>query len=692
MAAPDHRLRRSRAALVSLGPGRDYAHRWTPIGSLLVGTNPTKSTPASLVRSAVGFSSALLLALVVVPAATAQTGQPTRAEIELEDLEFVEIFRGVARATSVTHAGDGSGRLFVTEQVGRILVYDGQSLLSTPFLDIRQRVLAGGERGLLSVAFHPNHSLNGYFFINYTDLGGDTVVSRFAVSDDPNVADAGTETIFFEAAQPRRNHNGGQIQFGPDGHLYIGMGDGGGAGDPPNVAQDLDSVLGKMLRVDIDLGPPATAPASNPFLKTPGAPPEIWAYGLRNPWRFSFDRLTGDMFIGDVGQNAMEEISFQPASSEGGENYGWRRMEGSLCFRPRTNCNDGSLVLPILEYENFGSNCGGSVTGGYRYRGAMFPELSGVYFFADYCTGDFHAAVQEDGAWKQLSPRSTPFGVRTFGEDEAGEIYFADSSVIYRIETPRPPPSISVGGVVNAATFEVGAGLAPGSLATVFGIGLATSTEVAQGFPLPTDLGGGSMSFNGSVRAPQIFARPGQRNFQVPWELDGLAHARLAVTVGGEISPAVVVPLARISPGVFVINYSGQAAALIASSGGVVAGPAGSFTGARPARPGDTLEVFATGLGPVTNPPATGAAALADPVSTTIEPVSARVGGQPMRVVFSGLASSFAGLYRIKLELVGEVPSGDAVPLVIQVGGIDSNTTFIAVQKASANDTTESQP
>ncbi len=552
--------------------------------------------------------------------------------------------------------------------------------------------MAGGERGLLSVAFHPNYSSNGYFFVNYTDLGGDTVVSRFKVTSDSNVADKGSEAIFFEAAQPRRNHNGGQIQFGPDGYLYIGMGDGGGAGDPPDSAQNLNSVLGKMLRVDIDRGAPATAVPSNPFLGTPGARPEIWSYGLRNPWRFSFDRLTGDILIGDVGQNAMEEISFQPADSQGGENYGWRLMEGSLCFRPRANCNDNSLVLPILEYANYGSNCGGSVTGGYRYRGAMFPQLSGVYFFADYCTGDFRGAVEDDGAWKQLDPRPTPFDIRTFGEDEAGEIYFAVSSVIYRIETPRPSPTISVGGVVSAATLEVGPGLAPGSLATVFGVGLAVSTAVADGFPLPADLGGGSMTFNGSIAAPQIFARPGQRNFQVPWELDGLAHARLTITVGDEISPAVIVPLARVNPGVFVMNYSGQAAAFIASSGGVVAGPAGSLAGARPALPGETLEVFATGLGPVTNPPASGAAALADPVSMTVEPVGARVGGQPMQVEFSGLAPSLAGLYRISLKLVGDIPSGGAVPLVIQVAGIDSNTTFIAVENAKAIQAVETKP
>ena len=628
----------------------------------------------------------LLLALAAAPLSAAQP--------DLAELNFVEVFRGVASATSITHAGDGSDRLFVTEQIGRVLIHDGESLLTTPFLDIRARVRAGGERGLLSVAFHPDYANNGYFFVNYTDLSSNTVVSRFKVSEDSNVADPESETIFLQATQPRRNHNGGQIHFGPDGYLYIGMGDGGGAGDPPNLAQNLGSPLGKMLRVDVAGDGPAVAPDSNPFQETENALAEIWAYGLRNPWRFSFDRLTGDMFIADVGQNSVEEISFQPAASVGGENYGWRLMEGSRCFNPAANCNNGSLVLPILEYENLGGNCGGSVTGGYRYRGAQHPQLAGVYFFADYCTGDFYGAVKEDDAWTKLGPRETALNIRTFGEDEGGEIYFADASVVYRIEAPQPPPQISAGGVVSAATYHVGSGLSPGSLASAFGVGLADSTAVAEAYPLPSELGGGSMTFNGTVAAPQVFASPGQRNFQVPWELGGLADASLTVTVGDETSPAAVVPLAIVNPGIFVLNTSGQAAALVASTDGVVAGPEGSFPGARPARPGETIEVLATGLGRVSNQPATGAAALADPVSDTVESVSARVGGESMTVISSGLRPSFAGLYQVEVELADDVTTGDAVPLVIRVAGIDSNTAYIAVEQEQEGETTteEQQP
>ncbi len=609
-----------------------------------------------------------------------------QARIPLDDLLFAEIARGLANATSITHAGDGSGHLFITEQAGRIMIIESGTLQNTPFLDIRDRVRAGGERGLLSAAFHPHYSSNGYMFVNYTDLNGHTVVSRFRVSPASNIADAASETVFFRSVQPRRNHNGGQIHFGPDGYLYIAMGDGGGAGDPFGAGQDLTSVLGKILRIDVDKGAPGTVPESNPFVKTAGAKPEIWAYGLRNPWKFSFDRLTGDMFIADVGQNRMEEISFQPASSTGGENYGWCLMEGSLCFQPTTNCNDGSVVLPIVEYRNDGGNCGGSVTGGYRYRGTRFPQLTGIYFFADYCTGDLFGAVEQDDTWIRQGPRETAFNIRTFGEDEAGEVYFADASVVYRIEAPQPPPSISQGRVVNGASLQAGAGLAPGTLATAFGVGLAETTEIASAYPLPVKLGGGSMTFNSSVLAPQLLASYGQRNFQVPWELSGLAEAKLTVTVGKETSPEVVVPLAKVSPGVYVLDQLGQAAAFIASSGQLAAAPTKSFFNSRPARPGETIEIYATGLGPVTNPPPTGVAAVANPLSVTTEHVSVRVGSISTPARTSILVPSFVGLYRVEFVLVGSVPTGDSVPLVVQVGGVDSNAVFIAVEAPSPKD------
>src|SRR5688572_24974038 len=293
---------------------------------------------------------------------------------------------GVAvKPVAITHAGDS--RLFITEQSGRVVIHDGTAVLPVPFLDIRSIVGDNqNEQGLLSVAFHPNYSSNGYFFVNYTDLSGDTVVARYSVSPvDPNRADPNSARIILEINQPYSNHNGGQLQFGPDGYLYIGMGDGGAGGDPENRAQNLGSLLGKMLRIDVDREEGSRRygiPASNPFVGVYAARGEIWALGLRNPWRFTFDRLTGDMFIGDVGQGEIEEIDFQPGTSPGGENYGWRRMEGTHCYNPSSNCNPGNLVLPILEYSH---NHGCSVTGGYRYRGSRYPQLRDLYLYGDYC-------------------------------------------------------------------------------------------------------------------------------------------------------------------------------------------------------------------------------------------------------------------------------------------------------------------
>ncbi len=345
---------------------------------------------------------------------------------------------GLNAITSIVPAGDGSGRLFIVEQSGLILVYDGAQVLSTPFLDISNLLTFTGERGLLGLAFHPGFATNGYFFVDYTDkndsLGHfNTVIARYHVSvSDPNQADPASATPILTIAQPYDNHNGGQLQFGPDGYLYVAMGDGGSAGDPENRAQNLGTLLGKLLRIDVTPGgaSPYGIPLSNPFVSTPGARGEIWAFGLRNPWRFSFDRAAHDMFIGDVGQDAVEEIDFQPAASTGGENYGWRLMEGNQCYNPSTNCNPGGLVLPILTYTH---SLGCSVTGGYRYRGRRFPQLSGIYFYGDYCSGRLWGARQSPG-WTAPLLLDTPYSITTFGEDEGGENYVADQdSAVYRI-------------------------------------------------------------------------------------------------------------------------------------------------------------------------------------------------------------------------------------------------------------------
>jgi glucose/arabinose dehydrogenase len=341
-----------------------------------------------------------------------------------QDVALLPIATGLNQPVALTHAGDT--RLFITEQVGTIRIYDALGLRTTPFLDIRSIVLAGGERGLLSVAFHPHYRDNGLFFVYYTNRNGDNSIARYKVSPtDPDRADATSATILLTISHPDfANHNGGQLQFGPDGFLYIGTGDGGSGGDPSNHAQDLSQLLGKLLRIDVDHGSPYAIPPSNPFVNRTGARGEIWAYGLRNPWRYTFDRATGDMWIGDVGQNIWEEIDLQPATSIGGENYGWRRMEGFHCFNPATNCTDSSFTMPILEYSHTGGAC--SITGGYRYRGTQVPALSGAYLYGDYCTGTIWTATQSNGNWFPKVLFQTTLNISSFGEDLSGELYVLD--------------------------------------------------------------------------------------------------------------------------------------------------------------------------------------------------------------------------------------------------------------------------
>jgi len=350
-------------------------------------------------------------------------------------IQLEPVVTGLAKPVDITHAGDGSGRLFIVLQDGYIMIYNGVQLLPTPFLDISSLVSTGGERGLLGLAFHPDYPNQGSFYVNYTNSDGDTTIARYSVSADPNVADPSSEFILLTIAQPFGNHNGGQLQFGPDGYLYIGVGDGGSGGDPQNNAQNLGKLLGKILRIDVNNGDPYAIPSTNHFVNNSEALDEIWALGLRNPWRFSFDRLTGDLYLADVGQSSWEEVNFQPANSGGGENYGWRLMEGSHCFNPPTDCNDGTLTLPILEYDH-SSGC--SITGGYRYRGVRNPGLNGIYFYGDFCSGRIWGVPPNGNlARTTIELLDTDLKISTFGEDELGEIYLAHYSstdgAIYRI-------------------------------------------------------------------------------------------------------------------------------------------------------------------------------------------------------------------------------------------------------------------
>jgi glucose/arabinose dehydrogenase len=355
--------------------------------------------------------------LLVAVAASVWPGGRAVAQITIG---FEPVAAGLRFPVGVTHAGDGSGRLFILEQAGRIVVHDGSQVLPTPFLDVSALVSCCGEQGLLGLAFHPRYAANGLFYVNYTNTAGDTVIARYQVSGDPNLADPASAQILLTVGQPFANHNGGQLAFGPDGFLYIALGDGGSGDDPGDRAQNLGTLLGKILRIDVDGASPYAIPGDNPFRTTQGAQPEIWAYGLRNPWRFSFDRQNGDLFIADVGQSAREEVNFQPAASPGGENYGWRRMEGTRCHIPSTACNDGTLTLPVLEYDH---SLGCSITGGYRYRGARFPQFLARYFYGDYCSGRIWGGIQSGQTWSATLLIDTTLSITSFGEDEGGELY-----------------------------------------------------------------------------------------------------------------------------------------------------------------------------------------------------------------------------------------------------------------------------
>jgi glucose/arabinose dehydrogenase len=338
--------------------------------------------------------------------------------------QWVEVASGFQRPLYVTNAGDGSGRLFVVEQVGRIWVVKDGQVQPKPLLDIRSIVnSASNERGLLGLAFDPKYKDNGIFYVHYSDRNGDTAIARYHVSaDNPDAADPSTAKVILHVQQPYANHNGGQLAFGPDGYLYIGLGDGGSQGDPHGNGQNSHVLLGKILRIDVSKGDTYSIPPDNPFADGKNGAPEVWAMGLRNPWRFSFDRATGDLYIGDVGQNQWEEVDFQPAGSPGGANYGWNIMEGNHPYSRAAN--PGSLVMPIAEYDH---GQGIAVTGGYVYRGKALPDLQGVYFFADYGSGRMWTTYRDgSNAWNTTLFMDTGKVIPSFGEDEAGELYLTD--------------------------------------------------------------------------------------------------------------------------------------------------------------------------------------------------------------------------------------------------------------------------
>jgi glucose/arabinose dehydrogenase len=344
-------------------------------------------------------------------------------------ITFQSVASGFSSPVLVTNAGDGSNRLFVVEQGGRIKIITNGNVLGTPFLDIHNGISTGGERGLLGLAFHPNFETNHKLYVNFTNTSGDTAINEYRVTTDPDRVSTTTGRRILTIDQPYSNHNGGNLAFGPDGYLYIGMGDGGSAGDPGNRAQNLNSLLGKMLRINVN-GTSGSRqyriPSTNPYVGKTGRD-EIWARGLRNPWRWSFDRFTGNLWIGDVGQNRYEEIDRSTVNSRPagwGANYGWRVMEGRHCYVPSSGCDTSHKTLPIVEYTH---TYGCSVTGGFVYRGAAYPMLRGGYFFGDYCTGRIWTVYAGARSPARRTFLAQPnINISSFGESESGELYVVD--------------------------------------------------------------------------------------------------------------------------------------------------------------------------------------------------------------------------------------------------------------------------
>uniref|UniRef100_C6E595 Glucose/sorbosone dehydrogenase-like protein n=1 Tax=Geobacter sp. (strain M21) TaxID=443144 RepID=C6E595_GEOSM len=372
-----------------------------------------------------------LAAVFASGACSRESGPSTQATGFPAAITLTPVAKGLKQPTAIANARDGTNRLFVLEQRGTVRILRNGVLDSEPFLDIRRQVKSGGEQGLLGIAFPKEFRSAKTFYVNYTDRAGvgNTVVASFKVGTDPEHADSASKRKILGIVQPYANHNGGQLAFGPDGFLYIGTGDGGSGGDPHGNGQKRDTLLGKLLRIEVGTGAaPYAIPKDNPFGN------EIWAYGLRNPWRFSFDRVGGDLYIADVGQNEVEEIDYLPAGTGKGTNFGWNVMEGSRCYK-KEKCDKAGMVPPVAEYYQGEGDC--SVTGGYVYRGKM-EQLKGIYLYGDFCSGRIWGLSQSGGKWVSRLLLETPHRISTFGEDEQGELYVADygEGTIYRVDIP----------------------------------------------------------------------------------------------------------------------------------------------------------------------------------------------------------------------------------------------------------------
>ncbi len=590
------------------------------------------------------------------------------------NIQLIPIATNLSNPLYVTHARDGSGRLFIVEQAGRILVMTpgATAPLGTPFLDIRTKVLSGGEQGLLGLTFHPQYTTNRRFFVNYTRRGdGATIVSEFIVSvTDPNIAET-DERIIITIGQPFANHNGGTVEFGPDGFLYIGMGDGGAGNDPGDRAQNIEDLLGKMLRLDVNNtdGAPYASPATNPFFGPTAGRDEIYATGLRNPYRFSFDRATGQIYAGDVGQGQIEEIDIVTL----GGNYGWRVLEGTRCTNlgPPGSCTDPRFIPPITEYNHSGGRC--SVTGGYVYRGPRSTLPLGSYIYGDFCTGEIFLINNNAASFL----RDTDLQLASFGEDETGELYAVGlEGRVFRIAAP------AVATTVSAANY-IGSTLATESIVAAFGTDFSTSTQAApDGQALPTTLAGASVRVrdaSGAERAaPLFFVSPTQVNYQIP---QGTSNGNATITLtntNGAISSSNL-NIARVAPGIFSANASGSgiAAALvlrIRADGSRVFEPIARFDQGQ-----NQFVPIPIDLGPETDRVFLVIFGTGFRFLSSLSAVTATIGGTACPVDFAGAQGTFIGLDQANIQVLRSLAGRGDVDVVVTVDGQPTNTVRVRV-------------
>ena len=477
-------------------------------------------------------------------------------------IQLEPVISGLASPVLATSARDGSNRLFIVEQSGKIRVMASPAATTaTTFLDLTGKIECCNERGLLGLAFHPQYATNRKFYVNYTRIyDGTTVVAEYQASaSNPNLADI-AERVLLTVNQPFPNHNGGMIAFGPDGFLYIGMGDGGDGNDPGNRAQNIEELLGKMLRIDVNnkaTGLEYALPTDNPFVGVAGRD-EIYATALRNPWRFSFDRQTGELFAGDVGQDAIEEVDI----IRRGGNYGWRVLEGTRCTNLGLGaCNNSAFIPPIYEYQHGGGDCSGSITGGYVYRGTRGTFAAGAYVFGDFCYGTISQLTNNNGTRQAQLLMDTSLFLSSFGEDEAGELYaLSYGGTLYRFVNSAPRALANV----SAASYE--ARLMPDAIAAAFGTGLATGTQAAGTIPLPTALLETRVYVtdgNGIEMQAQLFyVSPTQVNFLLPFSnLTGSTNVVTIISGAGVVSRQTMVASGPLAPGLFTYNATGRGVA-----------------------------------------------------------------------------------------------------------------------------------